>query len=170
MTTKWPYDADKRDPLTKLRIAVVDTSHPQWHYIVAFDLDSFAEVKHRPTSHEALLLQSFLQEYIAYWYSPTWKDRLAERPFDIDGGANGYIFRKWGPDDWGYRQRSWREGPLFWPGPARWRATLNSDLPAARTYSLKALLDQIHSHGDVQPHERWLKWKSSHPDLFGGTS
>lgn len=53
----WPYDADRDDPLTALRIPVVDSSHPEWNYIVAFlgvDLSPYSwGSAERPTDLEA---------------------------------------------------------------------------------------------------------------------
>ena len=46
--TNWPYDARQDDPLTKLRIPVVHSSHPEWNYITAFD----ASNGQRPTDAE----------------------------------------------------------------------------------------------------------------------
>jgi len=92
----WPFedDADRDDPLTALRIAVTG-SHPAWCYLVGFDRDSAA----RPTEAEARMLASFLRQYIDYWYADTYKAKLAQRALDVDGGANGIVFRKYGEGD-----------------------------------------------------------------------
>jgi hypothetical protein len=158
-TTDWPYDADQGDPLTELRIPVV-CSHPRWCYLAAFDRDSEA----RPTDGEARMLASFLQEYIERWYgNGSFRARLAERPFDIDGGANGLVFHKWAVDDWGYRRRTWQTGPVFWPG-GPWLASRRGPL------SLDAVFDHIHSFGDRGPAPRWVAWKAAHPDVFHATT
>lgn len=157
MTTKttWPYDAAQDDPLTALRIPVVASAWPQWNYITAFDGSSPA----RPTDPEAAMIASFTCAYIDYWYNETWKRRLAERPFDIDGGANGVVFYKWAEDDWGYRRSSWTVGPLYWPGlPSR---------DGRKAHSLAELMDHVHTSVErVTP--RWLEWKAAHPEVFGG--
>lgn len=154
--TTWPYDADEHDPLTALRIPVT-SAYPDWCYLTAFDRDS-AE---RPTDTEAAMLASFNRQYIEYWYSDSYKQTLAERPFDIDGGANGVVFRKWGVDDWGYRRRTWTMGPMFVPqSPAFADRTLGP-------LSLAQLMDRIHAHGDDEPSPRWTAWKAAHADVFG---
>ena len=149
----WPYEAPEDDPLTALRIPVSKCSHPDWAYIVAFDGSS----PERPTEREALMIKAFLEEYIDNWYSETWKMRLAEHPFDIDGGANGMTFYKWGEDDWGYRQRTWTYGPLYFPGYEM------------RPYSLEQILDHRHTMVDTVS-SRWLDWKAKHPEVFGDES
>ncbi len=153
--TDWPYDARRDDPLAALRIPVVGSSHPGWHYIAAFDGSSPL----RPTDAEAAMIAPFLREYIERWYTDTWKARLAQRPFDIDGGANGVTFYKWGADDWGYRRRTWTMGPLYWPGhPSR---------EARRAHTLAEVMDHAHTIVDeVMP--RWVEWKAAHPEVFGG--
>lgn len=155
-TADWPYDADRDDPLTALRIPVT-SSHPGWCYLVAFDRESAA----RPTEAETAMLVSFRQEYIDRWYNDSYKVRLAERPFDIDGGANGVIFRKWGDGDWGYRRRTWTVGPLYVPQNPAFPDRVLGPL------TLPRLLDHIHSCGDGEPKRPWLEWKAAHPEVFG---
>lgn len=160
---KWEYDAPKDDPLTALRIPVT-SSHPQWCYIVAFDVESAM----RPSDAEAAMLVSYLSQYIDYWYNDSFKAKLAQRPFDVDGGANGVVFHKYGEDDWGYRRVSWTQGPIFWPGAPHYRDWLRrkqeADLGA---HSLLAVMDHIESFGDGEPSPRWVAWKDAHPEVFG---
>jgi len=165
--TAWPYDAAKDDPLTALRIPVVGSAYPRWNYLVAFDQDSIDQDGNRPTNAEVRLLASFLEEYISYWYNATWKARMRERPFDIDGGANGTVFRKWGADDWGHRKVSWRSGPMFVPESPRCREHERQG-SALGPLTLAALLDRIRQHGTGEPNKRWEAWKAAHPDVFGG--
>lgn len=153
--TAWPYDADRDDPLTKLRIPAV-SAWAEWNYIVAFDRESPA----RPDDVEAQQLASFLGYYIDYWYNESYKLHLAERPFDIDGGANGMTFRKYADSDWAYRRRTWTMGPLFVPQPPT--LTDRSFGPLA----LPALFDHIYSGAAAQPHPKWAKWKADRPDVF----
>jgi hypothetical protein len=157
VTATWPYDADEHDPLTALRIPVV-CAWPDWCYIVAFDRDSPV----RPTDVEAAMLASFLGEYIDRWYTGSYKQTLAERPFDIDGGANGMVFRKYADSDWGYRRRTWDRGPMFVPEPPHFADRKFGPL------TLDKLMDHIHSIVDSEPSPRWLEWKATHPDVFGG--
>jgi hypothetical protein len=155
--TDWPYDADRDDPLTALRIPVVP-SHAGWCYIVAFDTESPA----RPDDREAQQLVSCLRFYIESWYNDSYKARLAERPFDIDGGANGLTFHKYADGDWGYRRRTWTQGPLFVPQPPSFAARPVGPL------TLVEVLDRIYSDADGQPRPSWGWWKADHADVFGG--
>lgn len=162
-TTAWPFgfDADEHDPLTKLRIAVTG-SHPGWYYLVAFDRDS----DDRPTGAEAAMLASCLDEYKTYWYAGgSYAQKLAERALDVDGGANGTIFRKWGDNDWGYRKQTWTMGPMFVPQSPRIRERYPDEAPLG-PLTLAQLMDHIHAHGDDQPCRRWLDWKAAHPEVF----
>lgn len=159
MTAGWPFglDADQDDPLTKLRIAVTG-SHPGWYYLVAFHRDSEA----RPTDQEAAKLASYLDEYKTYWYGDgAFSKKLAERPLDVDGGANGVIFHKYAEDDWGYRRQSFTRGPLFTPQSPRLRELYPNEAPLG-PLSLAQLMDKIH---DIYP-DRWIKWKTARPEVF----
>jgi hypothetical protein len=162
--TDWPYDADQHDPLTKLRIPVVGSAWPQWYYIVAFDSGRLDEENHRPTDLEAAQLRSFLDEYINHFYNASYKATLAERPFDIDGGAAGRIFRKWGEDDWGYRIRTWQYGPTYVPEHPRIRSREQNPVGPL---TLVEVMDRIHTIGD-KPMAHWAEWKAAHPEVFGG--
>lgn len=163
-TTAWPFDhdADRDDPLTAHRIAVT-SAWPGWSYLVAFDRDSDA----RPTDDEAAMLVSFLDEYKSHWYRPWFVEKMAERALDVDGGAVGVIFRKWGDDDWGFRRRTWEYGPLYVPESPRLRA---QDREAGRTvpgpFTLAQVMDYAHAHGHNEPSPRWEAWKATHPDVF----
>ncbi|MET8080024.1 hypothetical protein [Streptomyces sp. NPDC005303] len=161
MTTTWPFgaDADRDDPLVDLRIAVTG-SHPMWRYLVAFDRESPV----RPTGAEAAMLASYLDEYKAYWYNPSYLGKLAGRPLDVDGGANGVIFRKYADGDWGYRRQSWTMGPLYVPQSPRLREIYSSE--AFGPYTLEQVMDHAHTIADDKPIKRWLDWKASHPDVF----
>lgn len=164
-TTTWPFgnDADRDDQLTALRIAVTH-AWPGWAYLVAFDRDSNIW----PTDAEAAMLASYLDEYKTHWYRPPYLAKLAELALDVDGSANGVIFRKWGDGDWGYRRQSWRSGPLYVPESPRIR---DGDREAGRApvgpYALVQVMDYAHAYGD-DPSPRWEAWKTAHPDVFGG--
>jgi hypothetical protein len=152
-TDYWPFenDANRDDPLTELRIAVTN-SHPMWRYLVAFDRES----EQRPTDTEAAMLASYLEEYKHHWYRGSgFQQEMEDRALDVDGGANGVIFHKWGTDDWGYRRQSWTMGPLSWPGWDR-----------DKRYSLTELMDHMHTVGGGGPMQRWLDWKDAHVEVF----
>lgn len=155
----WPYDADRDDPLTALRIPVV-SAWADWNYIVAFDKES----PRRPNDDEARQLASFLRYYIDTWYGDSYKARLAKRPFDIDDGANGMTFRKYADGDWGYRRRTWTMGPLFVPQQPEFAERPIGPL------ALPELFDHIYSDGDGNNHPGWAQWKADHPDVFGSAS
>ncbi|MCW6003925.1 hypothetical protein K1W54_04915 [Micromonospora sp. CPCC 205371] len=169
MTTKtdvWPFgnDADRDDPLTAHRVAVT-SSHPGWSFLVSFDRQSEA----RPTDAETAMLASYLDEYKHHWYGDNrYRQRMEQRALDVDGGANGVILHKFGEGDWGYRRRSYRSGFLFtvvWPN-------LRGDSEYADhgwlgPLSLLELMDRIHTISDDKPMQRWIDWKSAHPEVFG---
>lgn len=163
--TDWPYDADQQDPLTELRIPVVGSAWPRWSYIVAFDSGRIDSETFRPTDAEAAMLRSYLDEYIGRWYNGTWKAKLKDRAFDIDGGANGLIFRKWGEGDWAYRRQSWSMGPTYVPEHPRIREQREKPMGPL---SLAQVMDRTHAHGDEKPSENWTAWKAAHPEIFGG--
>lgn len=164
-TTEWPYDADQHDPLTAMRIPVVGSAWPRWYYIVAFDSGRIDDETFRPTDEEAAMLRSYLDEYIDRYYNETWKAKLKDRPFDIDGGANGLIFRKWGEGDWAYRRQSWSMGPTYVPEHPRIRGQREKPMGPL---SLVQVMDRTHSHGDEEPSKNWVEWKAAHPEVFGG--
>lgn len=164
-TAEWPYDADEHDPLTKLRIPVVGSAWPAWSYIVAFDCGRLDDEEFRPTGREAAMLRSFLDEYIARWCNDAW---LKKRPFDIDGVANGLVFRKWGEGDWGYRRRSWPARPTYVPEHPRIRGNSQLWESPPGPLTLVKVMDLIHMHGLNEPCEWWEKWKAAHPEVFGG--
>ncbi|MBD3004621.1 hypothetical protein [Streptomyces sp. 5-10] len=157
----WPFgnDADQDDPLTKLRIAVTGR-HPRWCYLVAFDRGSEA----RPTDAEAAMLASYLIEYKYHWYNDSYLRKLHRRPLDVDGGANGVIFRKYGVDDWGYRRQSWTHGPMYVPQSPKVRG-VGLGRVGLGPLTLAQVMDHTHQNVDeVSP--RWLEWKAAHPEVF----
>ncbi len=156
----WPFDADRDDPLTARRIAVT-SSHPGWAYLVAFDRES----PERPTDHEVDLLVSFLDQYKDYWYGDNGYRRAMERrPLDVDGGANGITFHKWGVDDWGYRRRTFDRGWPFSVVPPWMRDEHTSTIRGP--ISLLDLLDHIQTCGGVIDAPWWQEWKAAHPEVF----
>jgi hypothetical protein len=161
------HDADLNDPLARLRIAVT-YSHPEWPYLVGFDQESAV----RPTDREAAMLASYLEEYKVRWYGPDerygYRHKLAQRPLDADGGANGVVFHKYGEGDWGYRRRSWTQGPMFVPPSPRGREYLRgqgTEVPGPLT--LEQTMDLAHTIVD-KIDTSWVKWKAEHPEAFGG--
>jgi hypothetical protein len=164
----WPFgnDALRDDPLTALRIAVT-TSHPAWFYIVAFDVESEA----RPTDAEAEMLASYLESYCARNYGPPgtgYRVRMERYALDVDGGANGVVFHKYGENDWGYRRRSWYGGQRFVPIHPNVRAQYGDTAIERGTFTLEQIMDRAHDVGkpDGSPAESWLEWKAAHPDAF----
>lgn len=176
MTAKtWPFgtDAKENDPLTKLRIPVVDSFNPGWKYVAAYmDVDrskySWGS-KERPTDAEAAMLASFIEEYKHHWFNEWYKARLLERPLDVDSGCNTTVFVKYGTDDWGYRRCSWTYGPLYVPvGPGLRGGEYDKDKQPG-PLTLVQVMDRCHTIvDDVMPH--WLRWKADRPEVFGGGS
>ncbi|MEW1847665.1 hypothetical protein AB0392_57735 [Nonomuraea angiospora] len=159
-TTDWPYDADRDDPLTALRIPVT-SAWPHWRYTACFDRES--EV--RPTDAEARMLASFIEEYREHWFNDRYKEQLSERPFDTD--AKTVIFHKWGDGDWSYRQDSWVYGPFWVPVAPGLRGTEHDDRPNWKgPMSLVQVMDRIHTIAADEPMQHWTDWKASHPDVF----
>lgn len=176
-TQAWPFgtDAIETDPLTKLRIPVVTSFNPSWHYVAAYlgtNADTgqdwnpswpFASTE-RPTDAEAQMLVSFLAEHRHYWFNDEgYTHTMDRRPLDIDSGWNTTVFIKYGTDDWAYRRCSWNRGPTFVPDPPNFTDRKLGPL------TLEQVMDRVHSHGD-EPSPRWQQWKTDHPDVFGGAS
>ncbi|GAA4439652.1 hypothetical protein [Phytohabitans houttuyneae] len=161
----WPFgrDADRDHPLTAHRIAVT-SSHPGWRFLVAFDRESEAQ----PTDAEAAMLASFLSEYKDRHYGDSgYRRRMEQRTLDVDNGANGLVFHKWGDDDWGFRRQSFERGFLF---TVVWPVMRNDDRYAGHEWrgplALHVLMDRIHTVCDDKPMQRWTDWKAAHPEVF----
>ena len=146
-TTEWPYDADRDDPLTALRIPVT-SAWPEWKYVATFDRES-AE---RPTDAEAAMLSSFIAEYGHHWFVDWFVRKQLQKPFDVEGRQRTTVFRKLGPDRWAYRKVEWERGPFVVPPEGE---------------PLAELMDRIHTIVD-EPMRHWLEWKAAHPEVFGG--
>ncbi|MEV7805064.1 hypothetical protein AB0O28_19145 [Microbispora sp. NPDC088329] len=157
--TDWPYDADRDDPLTALRIPVT-SAYPRWRYTVAFDRES--EV--RPTDMEAAQLASFIEEHREHWFNETYKAKLSERPFDTDTVTR--VFHKWADNDWSYRVATWEHGPFWVPVFPCLRGTHLDDRPNWKApMTLVEVMDRIFTFSDG-PMKRWLEWKAAHPEVF----
>lgn len=154
----WPYDADRDDPLTALRIPVTG-AHLAWRYTATFDRES--EV--RPTEQEALRLASFIEEYREHWFNDAYKAKLSRRPFDTD--AKTVIFHKWADGDWSYRRDSWIYGPFWVPVWPNLRGTEHDVAGADAPMTLVQVMDRIRTIGD-EPLTSWLEWKAAHPEIF----
>lgn len=175
--TDWPYDADRDDPLTALRIPAVTSFNPSWHYVAAY-LKPVTEgpdylkgppfgSNERPTDAEARMMSSFLLEHRHYWFrNEGYAREMDKRPVDIDSGWNTIVFIKYGPDDWGYRRCSWVYGPAFVP-PSPSHRERYPDEACGGPLSLEQVMDRIHSLGDDKPTRDWTEWKAAHPDVFG---
>ncbi|MFH9574213.1 hypothetical protein ACH4MG_27195 [Streptomyces sp. NPDC017454] len=156
----WPFgtDADRDDPLSKLRIPVTGT-HPHWRYIAAFDRASEA----RPTDAEARMLASYIEEYKEYFFNDWYKTKLLERPLDVDAVTR--IFHKWSEGDWSYRVITWQYGPFWVPVAPRLRGGDSDYEKASGPLSLEQVLDRAHAIVD-EPMQHWLDWKAAHPEVF----
>lgn len=157
----WPFDAIQDHPLTARRIAVT-SSHPGWNYLVSFDYESEAQ----PTPREVDLLVSYLNEYKDHFYGPAeeggWRKFVDHRPLDVDGSANGVIFHKYGPHDWGFRRMSHEHSFVPSRGDS---SSLYSHWPL-RPMSLLQVMDYSRK-GGTELFPSWVRWKANHPELFG---
>lgn len=169
----WPFgtDAKQDDPLTALRIPVVDSFNPNWKYVAAYiDVDTTPYSwgsNERPTDAEAAMLASFIEEYKHHWFNDWYKAKLLERPLDVDSGCNTTVFIKYGANDWGYRRCSWTYGPLFVPVGPNLRGGDHDRSKPSGPLSLEQVMDRSHTIvDDAMPH--WLQWKADHPAIFGG--
>lgn len=163
--TAWPFgtDADRDDPLAKLRIPVTGT-HPEWRYIATFDRDSEA----RPTDREAAMLASYIEQYKVYFFGADgwYKRKLEQRPLDVDAVTR--IFHKWGEGDWSYRVDTWESGPFWVPASPRVRGG-EWDTANLSAMTLEQVMDRCHHIGTKYPSKHWLEWKTAHPEVFGAT-
>ncbi len=145
----WPYDADRDDPLTALRIPVT-SAYPEWTYIAVFDRES----PERPTDAEAAMIASFIDEYKHHWYDSWFRDKILTRHLDVEARQITTVFHKRGPGQWAYRRVTWETGPFMIPPHGE------PGLPLA------SLMDHVHTIGD-EVMEHWTTWKAGHPDVFG---
>ena len=160
--TRWPYACDgvrSDDPANVHRVPLVTTAYPVWSYITAVVLgDLWNGV--RPTDAELAVVASFHEYYLERWYGPAdtgYRVRMARRPFDIDGGANGRLLVKRPDGTWAYRHRSWSQGATFWPTGPGFDSNLRLSLPD--------LLDR-HEATAGRPSDRWDGWKAAHAEVF----
>lgn len=158
--TEWEYDAAEHDPLTALRIPVVTSLYPDWFYLVSIvinESDDALWYGMRPNDSEVDILLSYLA-YERAWYRDSYIAKMADRPFDIDGGHNNLTFIKRGEGDWAYRRRTWQYGPALIP----------SKFDGQEPMDLVPMLDRIHTFTEGQLFTRWADWKTARPDMFGG--
>lgn len=178
--TDWPFgtDAIQDDPLTTLRIPVVNSFKPSWRYVAAY-LNTAADdapdylkgapfaSSERPTDREAQMLVSYLLEHRHYWFgNQGYARKMDARPLDIDSGWNTVVFIKYGADDWGYGRVSWECGPTFIPTPPRARGTEYAHPKHPGPLPLEQVMDLVHTLGSDEPMERWTRWKADHPEVF----
>jgi hypothetical protein len=154
----WPYDADRDDPLTALRIPVITNPYTARAYEVAVVItapDSASDLwgpALRPDERETAQITAYLGWRMGC-YNSSWKARMRARPLDTDPSTNTVILQKRGPGDWCYRRRTWRSGPHMIP------------VAGKPTLTLEQLLDRV---CDIT-REKWQLWKAAHPEAFGTT-
>jgi hypothetical protein len=154
-TDLWPYDADRDDPLTALRIPVTGM-YPGATYTACFDRESQA----RPTDAEARMIASFIEQYQDYHFGDGhWRRVQQAKPFDMDCYTTA-VFHKWGEGDWSYRITRW-EYPHWLPYAPHVRGSRfdHHNLPAM---TLEQVMDYAHKSWP----DRWETWKTAHPDAF----
>lgn len=98
---------------TSLRIPILTSSMPRWHYITGIVVcDNIINHGIMPDEDEIRAVAEQLRKY-NLWYRKAFLDAMRNfAPFDIDGGANlGYYLKR--PDGWWtYRKRTW-DSPRF---------------------------------------------------------
>lgn len=162
--TAWPYDADRDDPLTALRIPVT-SAYPGHTYTACFDRES----EQRPTEAEASQIASFIEEYQERWFGDgSWRKKQQAKAFDMDCYTTT-VFHKWAAGDWSYRCVTWRDGPLWIPVFPRMRGGEYDDAKLG-PLTLVQVMDRVHHIGTKYPDRAWLDWKAARPDVFGGTA
>lgn len=159
----WPFAEDgvKRDEFAEsLRLPIIHNPYPRWCYITAVMVGEYPwdKTSVRPTDDELRAIASFHQEYLNHWYNKRWLNRMAQKPFDLDGSANMVIFLKRPDGGFAYRKGSWNRGPEFVP-------ERNAE-PAG----LVQVMDRIHTIGDGEPMQRWTDWKTQHADVFAAVT
>lgn len=158
----WPYDADRDDPLTALRIPVT-SYYPDWRYIACFDRES----EQRPTDAEAAQLASYIEQYKVYFFGADgwYKRKLEESPFDCDAVTR--IFHKWAEDDWSYRVVTWDRGPFWVPVDPKLRGGQYDHAKLGALTLVQVMDRDKHMHTEY-PDKEWAAWKADHPETFGG--
>lgn len=177
MGNDWPFgdDADRDDPLAKLRIPVVGSFNPGWRYIAAYlkpvtDGPDYLKgppfgSNERPNEAEALMLASFIEEYKHYFFNEWFREKLMKRPLDVEERVVTTVFIKYARDDWGYRTVTWEYGYTFMPPPPAFREK-HPEETGGGPLTLEQVMDRKHTIGDG-PTQRWLDWKAAHPEAFG---
>lgn len=158
----FPYAEDgviPGDTSEQYRFPIILHPWPRWNYITAVVVDSDRNeafrIFVRPTDEELAIVGSFHEYYCDCWYNATYRAKMRERPFDIDGSANGRILAKYRNGGWGYNHRSWQYGPTFVP---EWNEP---------PMGLIAVLDREQGYGLDEVNEQWEQWKRNHPEVFG---
>lgn len=142
--TDWPWDADRGDSLTALRIPVTEV-HPEWGYTMAFARLSPA----RPDDSETKILVSYLA-YAREHLITAWDRKLyGDRPFDMGNDNSTLVLYKRGPGEWAYRSSNWGATAQWYP-------------PMGQKLSLTEVLD----HYWPSEKSKWAEWKAAHPEAF----
>lgn len=151
---EWTWEDVQRDEFAEsLRVPLVTSPYPSWRYITAVVVsDLWRGV--RPSDDELRVVASFHEEYCSRWYRGGQRQKMAECPFDLDGAANGRFLVKRANGGWGFRQVSWRVGPLFSPAFD------------AEPWDLVRVLDHQMSLGA----DRWGAWKADHAEVFAAVT
>lgn len=160
-TDDWPFDADRQDPLAKLRIPVVRSPYPAWKYEVALFINDPDDHSYdpplwgfalRPDEAEVRQIVAYI-EWRMQWYREGWKAKMRERPLDVDSGTNTVTLMKRGDGDWCYRRWTWRTGPLMVP------------VKGGERLSLEKVLDRINDYAG-EPNPKWRAFKTAHSEAF----
>jgi hypothetical protein len=142
---------------TKYRLPLLRHWYPAWKYEIALVVPPVELWDHIeftwPTDDEA----RFLAHVLAYrmdYYNERWRQKMQQRPLDVDSGSNTMIVAKIG-DAWHYRLSTWRAGPQLWPAPLAVREGRAE--PFVGLDGLRRLVDHHGRHGT------WPRWIAEHP-------
>lgn len=152
MADDWPFDADRDDPLTEMRIPVTG-AWPERGYLAAY-----AGELHwpRPGDAEAAMLASYIG-FLRSRYPEHAQKRMLAQPLDT-GDLSALVFAKRGEGDWAYRRAHWTEGAFWWPLPENC---------GGMRLTLLAVLDHIETNSGTTEAPDWWAWKAAYPDVFG---
>ncbi|WP_100513949.1 hypothetical protein [Mycobacteroides abscessus] len=110
--------SDRQSELaTSLRIPILTSEYPSWHYITGIVVNDRASgwPSVMPTDDEIREVGAHLESYCQY-YNQGFRNAMKEfAPYDIDGGANLGYYMKRPRGGWSYRKRTWQSGPHWWP-------------------------------------------------------
>lgn len=123
------------DLATQLRVPLLTSAHPKYFYVTGIIVDDWLWHGEVPTDEEVEVIGAIRKDYQDYFFPEPNHFRTqmeAFAPYDIDGGANGFLFLKRGDDNWAYNRRTWSSGPSLVPSYDQPPMTLEEVIDAGR--------------------------------------